>query len=199
MMLKNNYQFLKEKDLPKEDYLEYTINNINKQIVTTNMFTNCKNHCAAICLTNLTLYYANRYPNLINNDTNNTFFSIHKLVGNGPKLFISKRIDKYYKQKGYTLKHTYINKDKIIESIKQDSPCALLLKGNIIDYHWVLCIGFRQYKDKVYLRIFDGWHNTIDAYYQLNGPTKLLHVTSYSIRKNGNKTAEKMEIELPKN
>lgn len=174
--MKNNYGFLNKNQLSKANFIEKEISDLKdfKWNITKTYSTVAKNHCGAILVANLYNYYFN--------DTD-VFLDVFKIVKNGPVLFLTFKAKRFFNQYNLKLdsKMLFTNK-AIIKSINLNHPIALLLKKSLFNWHWVLCIGYRQYQDKLYLKIIDGWSKTY-KYYLINDKSLLVYKSSLFLRK----------------
>lgn len=129
-----------------------------------------ENHCGATAVTNLALYFAKRgNTNLkIKDSINETFKAVHAIVGNGPTAMIAGHAVNYFSQRGYKL--NYSNADTfsdIIQATKDERPCGILLIDSLFSWHWVICVGWRQYTNgDFYMRINNNWNASVDTYYK---------------------------------
>lgn len=142
-----------------------------------------RDHCGAVFVTNLAIYFANRgFDNLlIDNDRYKTFREIHKIIGNGPVAVVACKARKYFSSRGYSLKYRKVcSFNGIQASILNNRPLGILLTNNIASWHWVMAIGWRRYDSEgKYLRIVDGWNNTSDRFYKINSNSILWSATEY--------------------
>jgi hypothetical protein len=80
----------------------------------------------------------------------------------------------YFAYKGYTLNAAGVSSFSLIKSaINSDRPIAMLLLAGILNWHWILAVGYREYTadSSQYVRIVDGWNNTCNKFYMINsGP-----------------------------
>lgn len=181
-----DYGFVNLSAMPKGNYTEGNLpfDGIN-WAVTKEFSSLAKNHCAAVCVMNLVLFFANQgYKELTEHGRENVFKSIHKLTGNGPVPFTAGKAKKYFSSCGIKLKSNTFgsNFTKIQKSVQSGNPCIILLSSNLTNWHWVMCIGWREYEqDEKYLRIVDGWNSTSDRFYPVNKRSRWLTSTQYSI------------------
>lgn len=149
-----------------------------------------KNHCGAVSVTNLALYFAsNGYSNLIiDNNKEKTFAAAHKIVGNGPKIFIARKAKRYFRQRGYLLEYEKVKSfEAIKDAISMNQPMAVLLSNGFFSWHWILVVGYRQYKNDAnckenYMRIVDSWNSNPDRFYKVNSGSRLWSTTKYWIK-----------------
>lgn len=180
-----DYGFIDWGDMPSGTYSYDIINKAaSTDWATTGEFDSiAKNHCGATAVTNLALYYANRgYSDLkINSSVYDTFVAVHKIVGNGPVMTIAGQTKEYFSDRGYTLKYSSANTfSEIKMAIKSDHPCGILLANGIVDWHWIICVGYRAYDSgNNYMRIVDGWHDTTLKFYLCNSGSAWVSATQY--------------------
>ena len=133
-----------------------------------------KNHCGAVCATNLAIYFSSQgYRELLEgNDRVRTFRQIHAYVGDGPVLRLLNRTRKYFISRGYSFACRMVrNYGEIKEALGEGRPSVVLLTSGPFDWHWVLAVGCRRYEDgREYLRVVDGWFDTSDRYFLMNPP-----------------------------
>ena len=140
------------------------------------------NHCGATAVTNIALYYAKRgYSKLKINSRLDTFKAVHKIVGNGPVMTIAGSAKEYFSDRGYTLKYSSVGDFSGIKSATtSDRPCGILLADGLFSWHWILSVGWREYTNGGnYLRIMDGWYDTVDRYYKINSGSLWISATEY--------------------
>lgn len=66
-------------------------------------------------------------------------------------------------------------------AIGKDRPCGILLADGLISWHWIMSVGYREYSNSsgYYMRIMDGWYDTVDRYYKLNTGSTWISATEY--------------------
>jgi hypothetical protein len=130
-----------------------------------------KNHCAAVCLTNLTaaLSAVTGRQLLENGSPQETFSIYHDMVGNGPVASISGAWSRYGKQRGLQLRSRPVrNFADVQAAISMGHPCAILLTDGPLQWHWVTVTGWAEGEGHYTLRIHDGWNLRDDRYYDLS-------------------------------
>ncbi len=181
---KKAYGFMDEKDLPKGPFKGQDLVNCDWDI-TSNHNDIAKNHCGAVLVNNLAIYFENiGYRDLmVNKNKRETFVEIHKIVGNGPVLYLDKKIKLFFSIRGYKIKSERISSfEQIQKAISNKEPLSLLLMSNPLDWHWVMVVGCRKYSSgQEYLRILDGWNNTYNKFYKLNHGSYCILKTGYKI------------------
>lgn len=189
MKIEKRYGFIEHLDLSKENFKEGELSSLSgiRWAKTGDFNKFAKNHCAAVLVTNLALYYEKiGYVRLIENNLQNTFKSIHKQVGNGPKLFIAKDAKIYFHQRGYKLRtNTFRSFNAIKKSTGQNHPLGLLLTAGLFEWHWVMVVGWLETDSGLkYLKIVSGWDSKNIWYYKLGSGSHLWAATTYSIEYN---------------
>ncbi|NLC54946.1 MAG: hypothetical protein GX769_03590 [Erysipelothrix sp.] len=185
-MKKGRYNFISQANLPKGPYLgqELSLPSDIKWAQTSDFNDIAKNHCGAVFITNLALYYKNiGYDKVLTNNLSDTFSAVHTIVGNGPKMLIAKNSKTYFLQKGYKLKYkTFRSFKKVKTSLAKGQPLAVLLTTGILDWHWVMAVGWREYScGERYLRVITGWDFTSNKFYRINKSAYLWSITKYWI------------------
>ena len=185
---KGGYGFYDWGQMPSGNYESRTISGASSTdwITTGEVSDLAKNHCGATSVTNIALYFNNRgYSKLkINGDKCETFKKVHAIVGNGPVMTIAGDTKTYFSNRGYELKYSSVNSfDGIKNSVRNDRITGILLANGIVDWHWVLGVGYREYSsgDK-FIRIVNGWNNTIDRFYKPGSGSLWISATEYWIR-----------------
>ncbi len=165
------YQFIPWSDMPRGAYEERRLDYSNMNIVTTTDLKYGRNHCGAVAVANIILYFASQgKTNLLeNNSEYESLVKAHQLIGNGPVVRIEKGASRYFKFKGYDLKFNNLNSFEDIKAcIERANPFTLLLSSALLDWHWVVGVGWREYEngDK-YIEIIDGWNRHYSYFYQV--------------------------------
>lgn len=178
------YGFIDLGNMPSGSYSSDTITKASTtDWATTGEFSEiAKNHCAATAVTNFALYFANRgHSNLKIDTVYKTFEAVHKIVGNGPVMTIADEAKDYFSDRGYTLKTSSVGTfSGIITAVTNERPSGILLANGIVDWHWVICVGYRAYSSgDNYMRIVDGWNDTIDRFYLIHSGSMWWSATEY--------------------
>lgn len=186
-MIKNQYNFLNLADLPKGDHIEDELSFPSDiKWAKTSQFNNvAKNHCGAVFVTNLALYYTKMgHDDLMLNNLKDTFNAVHTIVGNGPKMFLAKKSSLYFSQRGYRLEYSsFRSLENIKKSIGENNPIGFLLCAGIFEWHWVMAVGWLQYESgDVYIKIVTGWDSTGVKYYKLGSGSCWMSATAYAIK-----------------
>lgn len=184
--LQGDYGFVDIKDMPTGSYKSNKIPLANDNWATTGEFSNiADNHCGATASTNIALYFTyQEYINLLKDSSkHNTFLEIHRSIGNGPVMRIAKKTKDYFKRRGYNLRYgRAISYNGIKKAIANNRPCGVLLAAGILDWHWIIAIGWREYPDgDKYLQIINGWNNSTQKFFKLKNGARLVSATEYWI------------------
>ena len=178
-MQNKGYGFLPRAGLPRGHYNEISLPVESLHWAVTGDYGKiAKNHCGAVCATNLSVYFSSQgYRELLEeNDRTRTFERVHNFVGDGPVLRLLNRTRKYFASRGYSFSCRKVRYFwEIRDAIGEGRPSVVLLTSGPFDWHWVLAVGCRRYEDgREYLRVVDGWHDTSDRYFLLsrNGEKK---------------------------
>ena len=145
-----------------------------------------KNHCGAVLVTNLALYFsAKAYNNLlVNNSKYDTFAAVHRVIGNGPVINLARGAKKYFNDRGYTLEYEKVKSyEDIKDAIEKNQPLGLLLSNGIFNWHWIMVVGWRQDNSQEnYLRIVDSWNRTDERFYKVGSGSRLWLSKKYWIK-----------------
>ncbi|MDU6266726.1 MAG: hypothetical protein E6600_19795 [Anaerocolumna aminovalerica] len=180
-----DYGFIDLADMPSGSYTSDTILSATSTdwAIMDEFDDIANNHCGATAVTNLALYFAQRgKTNLkINNSKLDTFKAVHKIVDDGPVMTIAGKAKEYFKNRGYTLNYSSISHfDEIKTATTNNRPCGVLLADGLFSWHWILSVGWRQYSNGGnYMRIMDGWYDTVNRYYKLNTGSTWISATEY--------------------
>jgi len=186
LMSVGGYGFIDLANMSSESYVSDSIPFDGTDWAITGDYSYAENHCGATCVTNLALYYAQRgYSNLKQNSSkHDTFKAVYDIVGPGPVMTIAGNAKKYFKNQGYTLDYSSVgNFSGIKSAISNDRPLGILLCNGIIDWHWILCVGYREYSNGGnYMRIVNGWNNTANKFYKINSGSLWISATEYWVK-----------------
>ena len=143
-----------------------------------------KNHCGAVCLTNIALYYNKMGYNklVINGTKKDTFNKIYEIVGPGPIFNLTKYAQKYFLNRGYTLKSGSIRTTyQYKNAIRKNRPVAMFLTESVLKSHWVLGVGWREYAGgEFFMRIVDGWYdNNAEVFYKPHHDSVWMYSSEY--------------------
>lgn len=170
--LKEMYHMIDWDDMPTDtSYYTRTIHEaVYIDYGTTSEFSGvngAENHCAATAAFNVIAYYSAflDQPELfVNGDRIQTFTAIHEYIGNGPVTFLgyNNGLSNYVEDRGrtyhYELGGTY---EAVKSGINSNHISTILMKANIINWHMVIAVGYREYSTGTnYIRIVNGWENS---------------------------------------
>ena len=178
-----DYGFVNWSDMPSGGYSASTLSCSSVNWVVTSDFDDiATNHCGATAVTNLAEYfYSKGYSNLQKSSNRDTFIAVHKIVGNGPVKTIADKAKTYFSNCGYSLNYKSVGDYAAMKTaIKNGRPCGVLLADGIVQWHWILSVGYREYSaGDHYMRIMDGWNRTIDRFYKINTGSLWVSATEY--------------------
>lgn len=188
LMGDGDYGFLSLNQLPKGEFTEKTIPLNPSQLAVTGDFRNiAHNHCGAVCALNIIIVLFQNAPEFLEEKSPAQLFKeVHRIIGNGPTPSIAGGLAKYAKSLGANIR--YQSEIKSFEGIKaaigRGSPCGILLANALADWHWVMCVGYREYqKEGGFIRICDGWNRTADRFYKLNSGSAWAAGTEYFLER----------------
>lgn len=187
------YGFVDDKDMPDGAYDSGELSCERLCWAVTSDFSDLAvNHCGAVAVTNLALYFAREgYRNLAGTegvqggkdgkDRKKLFCAVHKIVGNGPKIMIAGGAKRYFAAKGYRLQTKKVkNFAALKEAVEKGHPCAVLLMASLTEWHWALAVGWREYAcGGRYIRLMDGWNRDTDCFYQPGHGARWMAATEY--------------------
>ncbi|NLJ89597.1 MAG: hypothetical protein GX323_01740 [Clostridiales bacterium] len=185
-LFQGDYGFIDIKNMPYGTYTSKCISLEDCDWATTGEFIqNTNNHCGAVASTNIALFYAYQgyIGLLINTSKSETFYKIHKSIGNGPVIRIAAKTKNYFKSRGYDLNYRRVTFYKgIKEAIDKNRPCAILLTAGIAKWHWVIGVGYREYTTgERYIQVVNGWRNSSNQFFKVGDGAKIVSVTEYWI------------------
>lgn len=151
--------------------------------VATKDFNNiAKNHCGAVAVTNIIMYLDKKYR--VKEKSNKLIFrKVHKTIGNGPIFNITYGLKAYYKSLGKDLTiYKVKNVSEYKRAIHNNMPVGILVANGVKGWHWIVGIGYRQYKNgELYFIVKDGWTKKANRYYMINKGSRLLTATAYGM------------------
>lgn len=171
-----DYGFIKSSNMPSGTYSSDMITKARyiNWAYTDEFADIAEDHCGAVAITNLMLYFGeNGYSDLvINNNKRRTFEGVYAFTGNGPIESITGHAEDYVASRtnAYELKHAGAAYEYGIKaSITRDRPLGILLVASTTSAHWVIGVGWRSYSEdnSFYIRINNGWDNSIDHFYKI--------------------------------
>lgn len=180
----SDYGFLYARELPEGDFIAKTIEHADEvDWAVMDEFNHIAgNHCGATAVYNMALYFSKcGLLDILQDKREDTFAEIYRIVGPGPKFTIAEKAKKYMAQKGCEIKHQSVKTfGDMKAAVDAGHPCGLLLAESLISWHWVTCIGYREYESgENYLEILDGWNKNIRRFYKINSGSKLLGGSEY--------------------
>lgn len=192
---RHEYGFLEESELPQgriSSDIMLPCQDV-RWAVTTDFLDIARNHCAAVTVTNLMLYFENTPSHQVQepDHARNIFTGVHDLVGNGPVFTIRRKAQRYARAHRMNLQSRPVKTcEDFAAAIRAGHPCALLLAQNLLHWHWVLCTGVRTYENTAfgnpgggYLRIMDSWHRSDSFFYQPGRGSVLISAAEYWMEK----------------
>lgn len=184
-----NYGFLEGSNLPSgysSRGIIQNAQNVDWAIYDDYKSATIKDHCGAVAITNIALYFAacGKTNLKVNNNKHQTFAAVHKIIGNGPKPVIATYAKSYFSSRGYTLNYGdpsggESSFEGIQEAVKNNRPCGILLADALNNWHWVVCIGWQLCGPQPYMQIVNGWANTTNRYYMGNSGSLWISTTQY--------------------
>ena len=171
------YGFIYSEKLPAQGFTERRIPVIPNGVAVTGDYSDiADNHCAAVCAMNMMLILRKfGIGSLIQNreeqERRELFKDIHRIVGNGPVIFLKPKLNKIFRSIGAGLKTVPTTDFKDIEKCMiENRPVALLVNAGITQWHWITIVGIRKYMDgSIYFNILDGWNKRTDRYLKYIG------------------------------
>ncbi|MDO5037499.1 MAG: hypothetical protein Q4E37_04260 [Tissierellia bacterium] len=171
------YGLLAEGALPPGPFREVYVPGARGRrfMVTSDTSSLAKNHCGATAATNLALVY------LEGAQPGPLFLAFHQKIGNGPVIFMERKIQAVFRDLGQPLHYQRTRDPKrILAGLQEGTPAILLLARGLLAWHYVLALGYRVYpRGEVYLMVHDGWHREALRFYQLNQGSLLLGASLY--------------------
>lgn len=144
---------------------------------TTKDIVEGKNHCGSILGANLILYY----KDFLNEKS--PLEEAYRLVGNGPIIFLAKKLRPYFIKKGYYLKTRPLKGEEAIkEALKNKRPLIILLEKNPLNWHWVLGLDYLEDSLGFFIEIADGWSRE-STYYKINEYSRAWYIREVWIEK----------------
>lgn len=182
---KMSYGIIREEDLPDFEYIDKKLDLKGVHWAEMDKFRDiAKNHCGPTFITNLAIYFDSQgYEGLlIDNDVRKTFEHIHKMTGNGPVVITAWAAKRYFAQRGYRLKSNQVDSFKeITEAIDQGMPLSLLIMENLLNWHWVMGVGYLDSDHYDFVRIIDAWEDTDQRFYLVNQSSLFIAARKYQI------------------
>lgn len=188
-----DYGFINWGDMPTNGYTGNYLSGYNSVdwVSTGETSKYANNHCGSVAVTNLALYFAYKGKNNLKvGDRITTFKTVHRYVGDGPKMTIADDAVKYFKFRGYILNYSTDRSTLMSDRISKENtaidngrPCGLLLEDALFSWHWILAVGYRNYTNgDEYFQIVDGWNNNADRFYKLGEGSNWISMTEYWVK-----------------
>ena len=182
-----DYGFIREGDMPDSGYIYNSLPNLDEiEWLTTGETSHlADNHCGAVTTTNMIIYYLNSTQDqkVTKLKAFDIFTRAHRFVGNGPVPRLSGKVRKIFQRYYKPVVHKRVRRTyDIKQAIDEGKIITLLLMANLLDWHWVLCVGYREYfNGEFYLEIVDAWHNSGKRFYKLKSQAFLVSATAYDL------------------
>ena len=195
-MKRQDYGFRLARRMAEGDFRERRIAPEASRFVTTGDFMEeAKNHCAAVCATNLLdIVQQKLVPEWEKEEVGALFLRVHESMGDGPVFFFDRRLRRFFR-KDFGLRHHLTMEswkvrrfEEMKEALDAGLPCVLLLANDLFHWHWVLAVGYREYvsdpaeagkEAKGFLRLADSWQRTADTFYRIGDGSRLLSARVY--------------------
>lgn len=175
-----DYGFIYSSELDSTGYYGNSLNNPAKGVYLSNItwavMSNydsdvIKNHCGATCITNMAQYFVEAgYSNAASSSVSTTFYDVYSFIGNGPVApsAFKSGAKSYFSRQNYTLENEGCGSfEGVKTAIAAGDPCAILLSDAVNNWHWVLCVGWREYSQyDQYMQIVNGWESNCNVYYK---------------------------------
>lgn len=135
--------------------------------VTSDYADIARNHCAATMLTNALMRCCPAYAG--SRGARQVFREIHRIVGNGPVLWLSPRANRYLRRAGLPISCVQVNRRPgrggcaallavMRAALADGRPCAALVAASILHWHWILVLSIEyDHAGDASLLISDGW------------------------------------------
>ena len=180
---RSDYGFINWDDMDNDSYTSDNIDYLSGTDWITTYQTEDfgNNHCGTVCVSNLALYFENAGKINTNATGEGVFIWAHQYVGNGPNPTIASAAKDFFADMGYNLNYqTCSTTDSYKTAISASNPCGILLANGIVDWHWILGVGWRQYSSgELYFRIVDGWNDTANRFYRPYSGSLWISATRY--------------------
>lgn len=144
---------------------------------TTSMMPNARNHCASVMIANLALCLGVADSR----ERREILKRVYEKVGDGPILMAPTRARSFLVDLGRkVVVRPWVPYDLIPGQIARGRPSAVLLRQGLRNWHWTLCIGWRQYRSgQLWLHLADSWHE--EAVYCMKGRgSRFVYAASFS-------------------
>ncbi|AVM41800.1 hypothetical protein [Fastidiosipila sanguinis] len=182
-----DYGFIREEDMPDSGYIYNSLPRLDEiDWLTTGETSHlADNHCGAVTTTNMIIYYLNSTQDqkVTKLKAFDIFEQVHRFVGNGPVPKLSGKVRKIFHRYYKPVVHKRVRRTyEIKQAIDEGEVITLLLMANLFDWHWVLCVGYREYfNGDFYLEVVDAWHNKGKRFYKLKSQAFLVSAVTYDL------------------
>lgn len=152
--------------------------------VTGDFSSEAKNHCAAVCMTNLELCLRGGGTR---DRVREIFRLSHRVLHNGPVFTRSFRsgMRVRFKRQGFRLRQQVLDPDDregMRRALRAGMPMAVLIMVSPLDWHWVTAVGLKENEEGFWLQIADGWNRRADRYLAAdNRRCRIISVTAYAL------------------
>ncbi len=169
---KGSFNFISWGSMPSSSYDTDYLSFAGTNWADSDDYPYSSTNCGSTAATNICMYYANEgYTELeVNNSVDDTYDAVFDYVGKGPVLNICPDWIDYVEDAGYTADIDRIYSFTSIKShIDDEEPISLLLTtGNL--WHWVVCVGWREYDSgSEYIRIHPGNKDNVNYFWLWGG------------------------------
>lgn len=158
-------------------------------VVTGDHADIARNHCAATMLANMMLRCYGKEA--VCRDRRELFMGIHRVIGNGPVLWLERRANRYLESQRIPGTCRQINRhltemqpDRLVQVALRElgagRPCGLMVAGSLLDWHWVLALDAGlEPGGTVIFCIADGWHARRVFHYMPDHGSRLLAIATF--------------------
>ena len=158
----------------KEEIMINNLKKVKSWAIMRNYRSFANNHCGAVAITNLAVFYQYSYGMNALIDVRRgsridaTFKKVHDKYGDGPYITIDGKVKWYFNLKSIKIKSAMIwSIDHAKSEIKKNHPVVFLISSGVDRWHWIVCVGYIDYGGGVvYFRVIDGWNDTINRFYR---------------------------------
>ncbi len=181
--IQGDYGFINKKDMPPGNYISGDLFLDAYNFTVTGDFIDlAKNHCGAVFTTNLFIFLGG-LKSLSAEGLLDIFKKVHKIIGNGPVLFLSRKSRRLFYENEISLHYTRIKStSEVKDIIQQNLPSGMLLMKSLFNWHWVMIVGYRAYENgDFYYKIMDGWTRDRERYYRPDSGSKCIMKIKYWI------------------
>ena len=181
---KSSYPFFTGKELP-EGARTFSLPAASLPFAVTGDFASeAKNHCAAVCMTNLELCLKGGRDR---EGVREEFHLSHRVLHTGPVFTRSFRNGMLvrFRREGIRLLQQVIgpyDTETMEAALLAGRPMAVLIMASPLDWHWVTAVGMAEKDGRFFLQIADGWNRRADRYLSVDRDRcRIMSVTAYSL------------------